>query len=50
MQVIDVTVMHKRYMSTLGSVDMGMLIVNGMTHQNAPLAEMNDVCSLLIDV
>jgi hypothetical protein len=36
MQVIDMILMGKRNMPTMLSMDVGMLIVNGMAHMNAP--------------
>jgi hypothetical protein len=37
MQVVDMAVMQNRHVPTLGSVDMGMLIVSSMAHQKTPL-------------
>jgi hypothetical protein len=46
-QIVNVTMMQDRHVPTLGSVEMGMLLVSGMAHQKAPLATMNDLGSFL---
>ena len=43
MQIVNVTLMQDRHVSTLSAVEMGMLIVSGMAHQKAPLAALNDI-------
>ena len=41
MHVIDMAVMGERHMPTLCTMDMGMLIVNGMVQQKTPFHKWN---------